>query len=1392
MTEKINKAWRRMSRTSQLLLFVGFSLFLGLAVVQALDQDQDGLDADQETQIGTSDSLWDTDGDGISDYGEYLIYGTDPLSAFQSPGRGARLEGGADHTLLTDGSLTWDWGRNQVGQLGLGKTNALALTAARVHGPGAIGLLSNVTAVAGGASHNIVLKDDGTVWAWGTNGNGQLGDNTTTNKLSPIQVHGTNNIGYLTGIAAVAAGDTHSVVLGANMKVYAWGYNNKGQVGDASTTTRKTPVVVYPVTGSGYLSNIVAVACGRNHTIALDSSGKTYAWGENESGQLGDNSTSTRTRPVQVKGTNNIGYLTNIIAVAAGGSHSLALRNDGLVYAWGANTNGGLGDNTILRRLTPVWVRGPAAAGYLTNMVALAAGESNSLALKTDGTIWAWGNGDSGQLGNNEAEPTNTTPKQVLGPNGAGYFTNAIAVASGRRHNAAIAADGTLWIWGCNEYGQLGGNTTSNSLVPIQVQLIVDSDADGLADDWEYQHFGNLAAAPGDDADSDGLSNLLESQLGTDPTLTDSDSDGMPDGWEIDHGLDPLANDAAFDPDDDGLTNLQEYQLGTDPHNTDSDGDGMPDGTEYRFSLNPAVFNNYWRIDVDSGTNTWRTGFESAEGYSVGALQGQDDWTASSNVTVITNYVYTGAQGVLLPGTTSTNSPAAMNGDVGANGRQQAWITLYTKIHQGFPRVASTSETWTVMSYVRHNRIYAYDGVSHAWKRSAKFPALSSGWARLDYGINYSNKQYIVCVNGALALKGVGFKTADLRTFSGLKLTGSAASTNAHSYVDDIRINDTEPATELDFDNDGWNNAFEYAFGSDPYTSDVYADPDHDGFTNLRESELGTNPNNADTDGDGISDSEEVLEAYTDPLVAEFDGTVTDVDLINGSDAVAVLGNWTTNDTALISMGRRGYAEYTVTCPVADMYRIKVDATHLWLRNSCGPLEPVEASDLMIYVDGRYIGKKQLVAPEGIDGTVQIFAPWLQPGAHTIRIFWDNVHRKLALKPQRIHLQSLGGPDSNSDGVKDWVAASVSAVTSLDRVHGAVYVGGSVSNAAWGTGWTNGANTSVVSPVCVEGVDRYTDLMSININGETNLPARMGAGERWYANVPLSLTGSTAIAVSYQSGAMTRATNLTWVPLNLLEAGDLRIRAGDALQLTAQPEGETTGTVTITVGAQQYVTSVGAPVVHVFDAPGTYAVSGTHESGSNNTISVTVVGAAFPSVTPACMLGRTRNWTCADLPDAAFVEADSTVALTRNATTLGITMSKVNWDHCLVARLGQDGPVLASAKLNGFWIQAAVDSLLWIVEEYPDSALWQQEMVTRAVPPDVDIQLLIFVGGVTFEDMTTECWLTAADLSATGEYSFQMLRPNSLGSSTCHSIFTYQNGEYLGEAYFNGVLFPNE
>ena len=200
-------------------------------------------------------------------------------------------------------------------------------------------------------------------------------------------------------------------------------------------------------------------------------------------------------------------------------------------------------------------------------------------------------------------------------------------------------------------------------------------------------------------------------------------------------------------------------------------------------------------------------------------------------------------------------------------------------------------------------------------------------------------------------------------------------------------------------------------------------------------------------------------------------------------------------------------------------------------------------------------------------------------------------------------------------------------------------------------------------------------------------------------------------------------------------------------------------------------------------------------------ISVTVISAEFPEESPACLLGKTRTWDCPNILDEVVLESDETVILSGNNQSIGINMSKVDKDHYIVARLlcpepvegGANGPIMANKKLDGFWIQAAVDSYMWIVEEYEDgSTLWKQDMVTKNVPDTVDIQLNIIIAGVTFEDMTIERWITANDLDELGEYLFHLIRPESVTASACHTIKVYQDGVFLGDAYYSGILFPDD
>jgi len=579
-----------------------------------------------------------------------------------------------------------------------------------------------------------------------------------------------------------------------------------------------------------------------------------------------------------------------------------------------------------------------------------------------------------------------------------------------------------------------------------------------------------------------------------------------------------------------------------------------------------------------------------------------------------------------------------------------------------------------------------------------------------------------------------------------------------------------------DSDGDGISDFLEVTVRG---TSPVLKDTDGDGIDDNVEITLGLDPTRVDTDGDGVSDWQERNETLTNPLVPEFDGTVSTVDQVNGADCVSSAGTWSTNAPSITALYRRGQVEYQMTCATGDIHFLEIRAAHLWAHSTCSPLTPVDTSDLLITIDGDYIGKRELVSLDGIPARIGVFTPWLAPGTHTVRLCWENTNRQLQLRIDQLAILQLGGFDADGNGIRDWVETYLASTTSLAPVPA----------------------TSLVSPVCIEGTDRFVPLVSVApAPGTTNAPAVYPSiAGRWYSNVALAPTGATPIAVSFQNGAITRHAQVTWTPRNLLEfGGELMIRQGDSLKLTAVPAGATNGTVTIGVGAASYTTDVNTPVIIEFPEAGNYTLTGaftpadSSRSPARGTLPLRVIAATFPSNAPACMIGTTRNWSCPGIPPQAVLQTDSTVVMS-GTTNLSIRMTKVNRDHYVIARLGPNGPIMAHQKLDGFWIQAAVDGYVRVVERQDTYQIWEQNMVTKLLPDTVDIEISIFIGGVTFaDDMTTTRWISAADLDAIGEYTFQLLHPNSVSASVCHRIKAYQNGLYLGEAYYSQILMPDE
>lgn len=379
---------------------------------------------------------------------------------------GTCLGGGTGHTLVlkSDGSV-WAWGWNAYGQLGDNtQTDSYVPVRVRCNLPGNP-FLTNVVAIAAGNEHNLALDLTGTVWAWGSNTYGQLGNGTLTMRMVATPVQG------LPGIArSVSCGNDLSRVLLANGTAWAWGLNDHGQIGDGSTNNSAAPRQVLN------LPDAVILGGGEAHGLAVKRDGTLMAWGWNFSGQVGDGSTTDRLSPVLVSG------LANVAGVSVGGeAHSIAMLTDGSVKAWGNNLQGAIGDGTTVNRTLPVQVSGlaPGQTGPGTGpwTKGIWAGQAHSLAIVDTGPAVAgraWGRNNYGQLGTGTTSQGATTM-----PNPISTSTPFASMAGGWYHSMAVAASfspgqGQVFAWGKNTFGQVGTGSPSTyvtSPTPMNLAL---------------------------------------------------------------------------------------------------------------------------------------------------------------------------------------------------------------------------------------------------------------------------------------------------------------------------------------------------------------------------------------------------------------------------------------------------------------------------------------------------------------------------------------------------------------------------------------------------------------------------------------------------------------------------------------------------------------------------------------------------------------------------------------------------------------------------------------------------------------------------------------------------------------------------------------------------------
>ncbi len=349
---------------------------------------------------------------------------------------------GMSHTCaLTSAGGVKCWGDNYNGELG-------DETVTERHDPVDVtGLRSGVQAIAAGDYFSCALTDAGAVKCWGYNGFGQLGDGTTRDRHTPVGVAGLSK-----GVVAIAAGSTHACALTNGGAVRCWGSNGSGALGNGTASGRRSPAGVM-----GMASGVTTITAGLDYTCALTSPGGVKCWGDNGMGKLGDRTLTDRYTPVDV-----FGLTSGVAGVTASHSlgHTCAITSGGAVECWGDNAFGELGDGTTNNRYAPV-----AVAGLSSGIVAASAGGFYTCAIAGLGRMLCWGDNSDGALGDG-TRTDRSTPVEV-----ARLGDGVVSMATGLSHTCAVTGAGVVKCWGDNAFGELGDGTTNDRLAPVTVGL---------------------------------------------------------------------------------------------------------------------------------------------------------------------------------------------------------------------------------------------------------------------------------------------------------------------------------------------------------------------------------------------------------------------------------------------------------------------------------------------------------------------------------------------------------------------------------------------------------------------------------------------------------------------------------------------------------------------------------------------------------------------------------------------------------------------------------------------------------------------------------------------------------------------------------------------------------
>jgi len=863
----------------------------------------------------------------------------------------------------------------------------------------------------------------------------------------------------------------------------------------------------------------------------------------------------------------------------------------------------------------------------------------------------------------------------------------------------------------------------------------LDAQADPTGEnDFEIDHITLSTAEPPDlDFSGDGMTNDEKRALGLDPWLTDTSGDGLSDVWLIAHGLDPLTkHDPNLDLDGDGLSLIQEYQLGTDPTNPDTDGDGWLDGEEFLAGTDPldpndhpdargylewtltdigainpsSVFTMGDKIVFQASGDGVRTNAQDRMAFLHTTIQG--DFSLTLRIHEFQNPHSHAHISLMMREHTQPNSALV---SIAARGDSQH--RTYSTFHRATPG-GSTPR--------RNRSINPWAAPPHRYIRMEKTGDLVSMFASLD-GIAFIPlwSSYHP-VNGPYEL-GIGL--------------------NATSPTNTVRATLTVEEFRVDSNGDGMWDDEKIALGLDPLSWD--------------------------TDGDGISDYDEIHYFHSNPHVADIDATPVEVATFNGNYFSAAHGAWTQEGDAVYATDIVGSLEYTLTLPESGLYRLGVGiAEHSSLASVSGSFFDLRAS-----VSGISHGIRRAHAPHGQTTWIYYYLPYLPAGAHPLRLDWVNGRLGTRLRVNALKLERFDGPDTNESGRADWIDHRVAHALQPDELPA----------------------ETLVSPFSLEG-NAYTPASVTGISHPLSSPelaealiVQAGLARRYHTNVPLSPHESTRLILDPENGLHLIEHELEWASFNLHDHHAFDLRLDDALLLTAFLPGEnpTAFDLEITDPSGEieiYALSSGEALENVFDQTGIWTVraelpvAGEPEALLLET-QITVHQAQFASK-PFVIMGHTRNWRPLLSGPEIELEHDPFVHLFEpnpNATPRTFKLAASGEGGGIIARLPNDGPILASTRVDVVTNHTREQTSNQIVETFPDGSVLVRAYIRLShVPDDLSVHIHVFKSGVTFDDGTIRRTLTADDFDEFGRYVFHMIRSPGVSGGSCHRITLTQAG----------------